>query len=239
MKIELYCDESRQDLFNNKKSITENNRYICIGGLWIESDVREEIKNNIKVLQEKYKIFGEFKWKTVTPSKYSFYEELIDLFFNYNNSMRFRCVVIDATKVDMDTYNNSDSELGFYKFYYQLLTYWINNKNQYKIYTDYKVNRKNDRLNELKDVLNNKVRSLNTVQLIQAINSKESLLLQLEDVLMGAVAYKYNYRDAGTAIAKNKLIKKIEEILDAKITDNNKYNSKFNIFKINLRGKKN
>lgn len=237
MKVELYCDESRQDLFSNIKSITKNNRYICIGGIWIESDVREKIKNDIKELQEKYKVFGEFKWKTVTPSKYKFYEELIDLFFNYNNSMKFRCVVIDAEKVDMDTYNNSDSELGFYKFYYQLLTYWISDKNQYKIYTDYKVNRKNDRLNELKNVLNNKARALDTVQLIQAINSKESLLLQLEDVLMGAVAYKYNYGDIGTAIAKNKLINKIEDRLNAKITDNNKYNDKFNIFKMNLRGK--
>ena len=236
MKIEIYCDESRQDLFNNKNSITENNRYICIGGIWIESEIREKVKSDIKVIQKKHNVFGEFKWKTVTPSKYEFYKELVELFFNYDDKIKFRCVVIDAKQVDMKTYNNSDSELGFYKFYYQLLTYWINNKNQYKIYTDYKVNRKNDRLNDLKLILNNKSRSSTTVQLIQAINSKESLLLQLEDVLMGAVAYKYNFGDSGKAMAKNNLIGVIEDILKTKITDNNRYNNKFNIFKINLRG---
>lgn len=238
MKIEIYCDESRQDLFNNKKSITENNRYICIGGIWIESEIREKIKYDIKVIQEKHNVFGEFKWKTVTPSKYDFYKELVELFFSYDDKIKFRCVVIDAEQVDMKTYNNSDSELGFYKFYYQLLIYWINNENQYKIYTDYKVNRKNDRLNDLKVILNNKSRSSRTVQLIQAINSKESLLLQLEDVLMGAVAYKYNFGVSGKAIAKNKLIGVIEDLLKTKITDNNRYNNKFNIFKINLRGRK-
>lgn len=236
MKIEIYCDESRQDLFNNKNSITENNRYICIGGIWIESEIREKVKSDIKVIQKKHNVFGEFKWKTVTPSKYDFYKELVELFFNYDDKIKFRCVVIDAKQVDMKTYNNSDSELGFYKFYYQLLTYWINNKNQYKIYTDYKVNRKNDRLNDLRLILNNKSRSSTTVQLIQAINSKESLLLQLEDVLMGAVAYKYNFGDSGKAMAKNNLIGVIEDILKTKITDNNRYNNKFNIFKINLRG---
>jgi len=236
VKIEIYCDESRQDLFNNKNSITENNRYICIGGIWIESEIREKVKSDIKVIQKKHNVFGEFKWKTVTPSKYEFYKELVELFFNYDDKIKFRCVVIDAKQVDMKTYNNSDSELGFYKFYYQLLTYWINNKNQYKIYTDYKVNRKNDRLNDLKLILNNKSRSSTTVQLIQAINSKESLLLQLEDVLMGAVAYKYNFGDSGKAMAKNNLIGVIEDILKTKITDNNRYNNKFNIFKINLRG---
>ena len=236
MKFEIYCDESRQDLFNNKNSITSNNRYICIGGIWIDSDLRENFKFNIKELQKKHNVFGEFKWKNVTPSKYDFYEELVNLFFDYDDRIKFRCIVIDAKQVNMDKYNQSDSELGFYKFYYQLLTYWIDNSNKYNIYTDYKTNRKNDRLKDLKLILNNKVHCSTTVSLIQAINSKESLLLQLEDVLMGVVAYKYNYGVHGKAKAKNELIKVVEDKLKKSITDNNKYEKKFNIFKMNLRG---
>lgn len=236
MKFEVYCDESRQDLFNNKNSITPNNRYICIGGIWIESKMREKFKSDVKGLQKKHHVFGEFKWKTVTPSKYAFYEELVELFFDYDDNIKFRCIVIDAKQVNMEKYNQSDSELGFYKFYYQLLTYWIENNNQYNIYTDYKINKNNDRLKDLKLILNNKSRCATTVSLIQAINSKESLLLQLEDVLMGAVAYKYNYGVSGEAKAKNKLIDVIENRLQTSIIDNNRYHKKFNIFKINLRG---
>lgn len=56
---------------------------------------------------------------------------------------------------------------------------------------------------------------------------------------MGAVAYKYNYADIGIAIAKNNIINKIEDRLNTKIANNNKYNTKLNIFKINLRRKSN
>ncbi|WP_185903689.1 DUF3800 domain-containing protein [Hathewaya massiliensis] len=237
MDIEIYCDESRQDLFCNRNSIKINNRYICIGGVLINKSIREELKNSIKELQKKHNVFNEFKWKTVTPSKYDFYEELIDLFFSYDEKLKFRCIVIDAEQIDMKTYNNDDSELGFYKFYYQLLVYWIDKHNQYNVYTDYKINRKNTRLKELKEILNAK--SGDRVNLIQAINSKESLILQLEDVLMGAVGYKYNYKNHGTAIAKNKLISKLEHRLNTELdSSNNRYNKKFNVFKMDLRGRR-
>jgi hypothetical protein len=237
LSIEVYCDESRQDLFCNKESISDNNRYICIGGVWVNSSIREQVKNSIKELQKKHNLFGEFKWKRVTPSKYDFYEELIELFFSYDNNLKFRCIVIDAKEVDMKTYNNDDSELGFYKFYYQLLIYWINKNERYRVYTDYKVNRKNTRLQELKEILNSKC--ANKVDLIQAIDSNESLILQLEDVLMGAVAYKYNYKRQGTAIAKNKLINVLELKINKELnTSKSRYDNKFNIFKMDLRRKR-
>lgn len=237
MNFEVYCDESRQDLFCNKDSISLNNRYICIGGIWVEDIVRENIKDEIKLLQEKHKVYGEFKWKTVSPSKYEFYEDLIELFFKYTaQELRFRCVVIDGMEIDMETYNQNDSELGFYKFYYQLLNYWIIGNNTYKIYTDYKVNKKNDRLKELKGVLNNSS-FYSKVELIQAINSKESLMLQLEDVIMGLIAYKYNYGTTGKSRAKNDLISKLESKLGYSIEEY-KNSKKFNIFKMSLRRKK-
>ena len=237
LNFEVYCDESRQDLFCNKESISSNNRYICIGGIWVEDIAREKIKNEIKLLQEKYKLYSEFKWKTVSPSKYGFYDELIELFFKYSaQELRFRCVIIDSLEIDMETYNQNDSELGFYKFYYQLLNYWIVGNNTYRIYTDYKVNKKNDRLIELRQVLNNSSFYSN-VKLIQAINSKESLMLQLEDVIMGVVAYKYNFGTNGNSKAKIDLISKFESRLGTKI-ESYSNNKKVNIFKMSLRRKK-
>ena len=34
MLIDVYCDESRQDLLVNKSQINEFNRYVCIGKIW-------------------------------------------------------------------------------------------------------------------------------------------------------------------------------------------------------------
>lgn len=237
MDIEIYCDESRQDLFCNKDEINNNNRYICIGGIWIYKYIRLELKNKIKDLMKKHSVYGEIKWNNVCNSKYDFYEELINLFFSYDNEIRFRCVVVDAQKVDMETFNHNDHELGFYKFYYQLLYHWIKSNNSYSIYTDYKVNKKNNRIFELKNILNNANKS-NSVKLIQAINSKESLLLQLEDVIMGAVGYKYNFGKNGLSLSKLRIVKCIEEHLECEIGSTCRDESKFNVFNINLRDRR-
>lgn len=107
--------------------------------IWSYKSIRAELKDKIKELMKKHNVYDEIKWKNVSNSKYYFYEELIDLFFSYNNEVRFRCIVVDAEKVDMEVYNNNDDELGFYKFYYQLIYHWLNTNNTYSIYTDCKV----------------------------------------------------------------------------------------------------
>lgn len=71
------------------------------------------------------------------------------------------------------------------------------------------------------------------VKNIQFINSKESILLQLEDVIMGCIGYKYNYGYKGKSKAKNTIIEEIEKYFIIKETSSSK--KKFNIFKINLR----
>lgn len=238
MDMEIYCDESRQDLLSrNKETIEDHDRYTCIGGIWIYKEKRNEIKNKIKQLKEKHSTFGEIKWRNVAPSKIDFYKELIDLFFEYNNEIRFRCVVVDSLKVDLDKWHNSDAELGFYKFYYQLLFHWISKANNYYIFTDYKVNRKNNRIIELKEIINRANHS-NPIKVIEPIESKESLILQLEDVLMGAVGYKYNFGESGKSEAKSFIVRYIEELLEAEIISTSRTNIKFNIFEIDLKNRR-
>jgi hypothetical protein len=234
MLYDLFCDESRQDLLVKKTSVTPNNRYVCIGGIMLPNAQREKLKSDIKDLKEKHNLFGELKWGNVSTNKVDFYLELVDLFFDTNNSIDFRTVVIDAKNIDNDTFNDSNHELGYYKFYYQLIYHWINPNDGYYIFTDYKTNKNKTRLNSLKLVLNNANRS-NCVELIQSINSKESLPLQLQNVLMGAVGYKFNHGDSGESVAKQAVVKRIEEYLDNPIHPTAKSYKKFNVFKINLR----
>lgn len=232
MKYDLYCDESRQDLLVNKDSINANNQFVCIGGIMIKSELREEIKKGIKDLKEKHKVYGELKWGNVSNNKLDFYIELVDLFFN--KEIDFRSVIIDATEVDNDLYNESDHELGYYKLYYQLIYHWIEPKYNYYIFTDYKTNKDKNRLKALKDILNISCRC-SCVDIVQSINSKESLLLQMQNVLMGAVGYKFNYGANGKSSAKNLIVNRIEENLGHEIIPTSKKLKKFNIFKISLK----
>lgn len=225
--IEVYCDESRPEVIYGEKS---KDRYMILGGIWVPYDIREDIKNSIKQLKDKHNVYGEYKWNTVSPSKVDFFLELIDVFFLH--PIRFRCIVVDGTTVNLSKYHDSDSELGFYKFYYQLLVHWLNSKETYWIYLDHKKNKLPDRLHTLERVLE---RSANAnIGDVQAIESKQSLLIQLADVLIGAVGYKYHQLQSSNA--KLSVVEYIEKKLGHEIYATPKSERKFNVFKINLRG---
>lgn len=74
--------------------------------------------------------------------------------------------------------------------------------------------------------------SLAYVENVQAIESKQSVLIQLVDVLMGAVGYKFNGYE--TSSAKLAVISRIEEHIGHVLKPTIKNQSKFNVFKINL-----
>ena len=234
MDIYIYCDESRQDLLASKESVSENNKFCCIGGIMVSADARAKIKAKIKSLKEKYGVYGEIKWSTVSPNKLPFYLDLVDLFFD-SSDLFFRTVVIDASKVRNNVFNENDQELGYYKFYYQLLYRWALLGNQYRVFTDQKTNRDKKRLQELRRILNTQFPVSDTFESIQAIDSKESLILQMQNILMGAVGYKYNFRGEGSSDAKEQIVAKIENRLGRKIGKTYSSEQKFNVFEIALR----
>ena len=102
--------------------------------------------------------------------------------------------------------------------------------NEYYIFTDFKTNKDNNRLHELRRIVNRSLHGEN-VKVLQAIDSEESVILQLQNILMGVVAYKFNYGDRGKSVAKNQLVRAVEEKLGCKIAPTYKCDRKFNIFK--------
>ena len=53
--IEIYCDESRQDLLVSRKP---EYTYTLIGSLWMTKAIRLELSGQIKTLREQYKRLG-------------------------------------------------------------------------------------------------------------------------------------------------------------------------------------
>ncbi len=231
--LEIYCDESRQDLFYNKNVITENNRYIFIGGIMINRDERKEIKDKINELKREYNfnIKTELKWNRVTRKYLDLYKEMIDIYISYD--IKFRCIAIDSNKLNLKKYHNDNAELGFYKFYYQLLNNWLSDNLKYTIYTDIKTYSDPNVLNDLKRCLNNRIHP-QSVEKIYAIESHESVFLQLEDILMGATSYKMNFGKDGKSKAKVELISYIETCLGHELHSTSKSATKFNLFEIRL-----
>lgn len=236
MLIELYCDESRQDLLVDKSKVTDHNRFVCIGGLWVPNKKRDALKKRINFLKQKYGISNEFKWGNVSINKIGFYKELVDTFFDEQfEDVFFRCVVIDALTVDNKHYNDDDQELGYYKFYYQLLNNWILPCDEYYVFTDYKTNKDRKRLHELKKITNSSLHG-DYIKIVQSIDSSESVILQVQNILMGTVAYKFNFGDLGQSQAKRELVEYVEDKLNKKIAPTPRNERKFNVFKIELKG---
>ncbi len=228
MDFEIYCDESCQEVLTDKKS----HKYMAIGGIWIPAENRVDLKSELNKIKDKYNYRVEFKWNKVSPAFYPFYEEIIKLFFA-SDYIRFRCIIIEGEKVNNFKFNNGDQELGFYKFYYQLINKWILDFNNYDIFLDYKSMRDRTRLKVLKDILS-KSTLTSKINQIQSLPSEQSLGIQLADLLTGIVVAKFN--NEITSNAKKELIQLTEQIHGKSIVPTPKAEEKLNVFKINLQG---
>lgn len=231
MKFEVYCDESRPDLLCSKNPKA---RYMVIGGLWMQADDRLRVKQDIHALRDKHKIGGEFKWQKVSPSRLDFYRDLADWFVEMGDRVRFRCIAVEREKVDLMRFHGNDQELGFYKFYYQMLHHWILDFNEYAVFCDFKSNRIRSRLHELQRCLANSNLSSEIVN-VQAVRSEESVLMQFADVLTGAAAARLN-NHLQTGHAKWELVNHLEQALGNPIRATHRTEQKFNVFVIDLTG---
>ena len=229
MKFEIYCDESRPELLVPRGQVNE--KFSLLGSLWLPDHNREATKQHIKSLRAKHGTWGELKWTKVSNSKLEFYKELVDLFFD-QELLSFRAIAINSSQLNVKVHHNNDPELGYYKFYYQLLSHRLRAGDEYAIYMDHRKNRVPTRLHQLKLVLS-RAKPQSTVKNLQAIPSRESDLLQLCDVLLGLTQSRLNASNRGST-AKETLLAHAEHRLGHAIQPTHVLESKFNIFQIRL-----
>jgi len=180
MEYVVYCDESRHDG-------AEQNRFMAIGGLWLPRSQKPELTSRFRALRERIGLKGELKWSKVSERKLEAYKTLVDFFFDEPN-LRFRVIVVDQSKVDAHRFHGGDRELGFYKFYYEMLEKWIEPANRYLVLLDFKKNKGAGRYTTLRRVLENRTKGSAWIDDLTVIDSYESPLAQLSDLLTGAVA---------------------------------------------------
>ncbi len=230
MKFEVYCDENHPELFTSQKPTAH---YLMIGSLWLPAELRDEIKARIWSLRNEHQVWGEIKWRKVGAGSLPFYKSLIDLFESHGEQLRFRCIAVDHSQFDRN-WCQGDDELGFYKFYYQVLHHWILDFNQYRIFCDIKTNRDLTRLKVLKDCLNN-ANITSCVENIQALPSREVVLVQMSDLLLGMASARLN-KTLTQGSAKEALVHYLEQKLNRQLGPTYRSEHKFNVFKINLSG---
>ena len=203
--INIYCDESCH-LKNDAQEAMVLGAIICPQGK------AKEINARIVELKNKYKMprCYEAKWTKVSGSNIEFYTSLISLFFD-DEDLRFRGWVVPDKSILDHNFFSQDHDQFYYKMYFHMLNFIINNRHRYHIYLDIKDTRSRKKAQNLHDVLANANYDFNKaiIKKIQHVRSHEIGLLQLADFFIGAVSYVA--RGLHGSDGKLNLIKKIQE----------------------------
>ena len=179
-------------------------------------------------MKAKHEVLHEVKWSGLSKSAYPLYNDLVDYFFA--TDLQYRAIVIDKSQLKHEDFNQSHDDF-YYKMYYQLLNKKLVPEYNYNIYLDIKDTRSAKKVNGLKDFLNS---NFITVRNLQNIRSHESELMQLTDIITGALSY--HLRGLDKVIAKNRIIEKLKLHSKHPLTHSTaKDHQKFNLFFIDLK----
>ena len=223
MKYNVYCDES---CHLEHDSISK----MVVGCVWVPKKEVRRVSSSIKDMKIRYGYPWEIKWKRVSPGLLDFYRSLIEYFFGEPH-LHFRCLVVsDKSKLDHSTFNAGSHDAFYYKMFYQVLHVIVESEYSYEIYMDIKDTRSARRVRLLKDILRSKFSDADgaIIRRVQHIRSHESAIMQLCDLLIGAVAY----RNRGLAGSEAKLA--IADLIAERAAQPLDYKSPLNARKFNL-----
>jgi hypothetical protein len=181
----IYCDESghleRDDV-----------PVMVLGAVWCRASAAQSLARRIRDIVIHHGLAADFeiKWTKVSRSKQEFYEALIEYFFD-EPELHFRGVLIpDKAKLNHAEFDQTHDE-WYYKMLYTVLDPIIDPRQRYRIYLDIKDTRSEQRRAKLEEVLRSARHDSHgqVVERIQQIRSHESRLLQMADLLIGAIGY--------------------------------------------------
>ena len=221
----LYCDESTH-------LIHDGHPYMLLSYISIAYPQISLAKEEIKAIKRKFNYTEELKWTNVHSATYKVYAELVDWFFM--NDLEFRTVVVDKSQIDEQRADCSFNDF-YFRMYFQLLHTKVDFQNRYNVFLDIKDTCSGEKLEKMK-----KIMSYNSsIGTLQFIPSRESVFIQLADVLMGAINYNLRIQKGdvkGNVIAKLKLIEKIKRHSNISLNTTTPLSrNKFNLFFITLK----
>lgn len=202
--INIYCDES-----NHLES--DGISTMVLGAVYVPTDKVRAANVRLREIKKKHGISPstEIKWTKVSPKKLDFYLDTIDYFFD-NDDLHFRAVVIDKSRLNHEKYEQTHDDF-YYKMYFGLLNKILDPQNTYNIYPDIKDTRGSQKIQKLYRVLSNSMYDFDDtiIHRIQQVRSDEVEVLQLADILIGAM--QFLNRDDVKSEAKKTLIERLRE----------------------------
>jgi len=221
----IYCDESCHLLHNTGNAMV-------FGAVWCSITKKQEAFKRVREIKNNHGFQSDFevKWNKVSPAKLDFYLNLIDYFFD-DDDLHFRALIVPNKSLLNHKAFNQDHDTFYYKMYFDLLKVILSPQSAYNIYLDIKDTRSQHKIMELHNVLRNNHYDYHNqiIKKIQQVHSHEVQLLQITDLLAGAIGYLH--RGLSTSTAKTELINRIKERSNYSLLKSTLYKEdKMNIF---------
>jgi len=227
MLFNIYCDET----CHLEK---DNINVMVIGAVWCPQEKLIEINQRIKQIKERNDIYTttELKWTKMRPAKIDIYKDIVNYFFD--DDLHLRAVIIpDKTKLNHKAFNQTH-DMWYYKMYFDILKVIFSPDDRYEIYIDIKDTNSHKSVQKLKDVCCNSMYDFSgkIIERFQPIRSEEVQIMQLVDILIGAIAYENRVfaKDFKRNKVKEQMAKLVRERSNYTLTKTTLYReSKFNL----------
>ena len=223
--LNIYCDESTH-LPNDGQP------FMVLGAIACPSSLSREANVRLREIRAKHKIQPSFelKWTKVSPAQIDFYLDVVDYFFD-DGDLSFRTVVAQKQGLDHHRFNQTHDD-----WYYKMMFYLIRNvipaQDEAFIYLDKKDTNGQEKIDRLRSVIANAEFDFDrdNIRRLQIVESHHVGLLQLADLLIGAVNYA-NRQDTQSE-AKLRLIERIRQRSGVSLTRTTLLSeTKMNIFR--------
>lgn len=186
MLYNVYCDETchlEHDGIN----------VMVLGAVWCPQSKLKEINQRIRQIKERNVVSQtvELKWTKISPAKIDLYRDLVNYYFD-DDDLHFRAVIIpDKSKLNHEQFHQTHDD-WYYKMYFDMLKVIFNPTDNYEVYIDIKDTNSYRKAQKLKDVCCHSLYdfSQRVIKRLQLIRSEEVQIMQLVDILIGAVGYE-------------------------------------------------
>lgn len=203
--INVYCDESCH-LEHDHQQV------MVLGAIWCRRDAARAVAERLREIKVRHGLSAgyEVKWTKVSPSKAQFFLDMVDYFLD-DDDLHFRALIVpDKGQLRHREFGQTHDD-WYYKMYFDLLKVIIDPRHRFHIYLDFKDTRGRAKIAKLHEVLANAHYdfSRRIVERIQTVRSHEVELIQLTDLLIGAVSYIN--RDLRSNAGKVRIIERLRE----------------------------
>lgn len=225
-EYKIFCDESCH-LPHDGCDI------MVFGALRCDALKVDDVSAKIASLREQHNYRQELKWTKLVHSQMPFYRDLIEYFAN-NSALRFKAtVVLNKKTLDHSKYNAGSAGTFYYKMAYYALRDLLVAGKGHRLYLDYMDTLGATKTRKLQEILSTGSAGWITTHIIR---SHESQLVQLCDLLIGAIAYA-NRTDIPTESAvKKEFILALQSAFKRSLTAGTPpWEDKFNIFMFSPR----